>query len=137
MSDYPEKANSVTYEGRVYFKGQSAELRHIQAGNAVCDASMRVSKKFGQTDDDWESVWLPITAWDDAAVTLSKVPHKGEVIVTGRLSVKQGFTTRAGEEVPTHLAIVATEVQPLDEPAGVGAGTSDAWATPGSADTPF
>lgn len=113
MSEFPEKANSVTYEGRVYFKGQQADLRHIRQGNAVCDASMRVSKKYGE---EWESVWLPITAWDDAAVTLSKVPHKGEVIVTGRLSVKKGFQTRDGSEVPSELSIVATEVQPLGEP---------------------
>lgn len=107
------KVNRVEYQGRV-FKVQN--LRFTPGGKAVCNARMSLNKQF---NDEWESFWFTLTAWEEAADTLAACEDKEEVIVRGRMEPSGAFKARNGDEVATGFSIAANEVERLGVPATV------------------
>lgn len=129
MTDY--KQNAVTYEGRLF----GPELRFTPSGTAVCEGRMKVSRKDKRTDE-WANAWFTVTAWQETAEQMAELGDRAEVIVTGRLDVDPGYTTRAGVEVPDRVKITADRVERVG-PSVQRAASEPQRVTEDLADIPF
>lgn len=93
--------------------GRDPELRYTQAGVAVCDFSVAVSRRWSDrntNENKEETTWFRVSAWRGLAETCNQYVRKGmQIMVAGRVSASaylgQDGTARAS------LELLALDVQ--------------------------
>ncbi len=98
--------NNVTIIGRV---GKTPELRHTNAGTAVCEINVAVDG----TDDNVE--WIPVVTWGRTAEAVAAHVNKGRQIgVEGelRVSVWESDTGPTRHDVKVHARSVEFLAKP-------------------------
>jgi single-strand DNA-binding protein len=87
--------------------GQDPELRHTQAGQAVCELSVATSRKY---KDNEETTWHRIVVWGKQAEACAEYLKKGrQVYVEGRLQTRSWNDKDGNKRWITE--IVAEQVQ--------------------------
>src|SRR5438552_3254736 len=96
--------------------GRAPEIRTTNDGMTVASFSLAVSTWSREREGKGEPIWLRIVAFGKLAETVEKLVKKGsQVLVAGRLSVRE-YTTKDGKE-RTSVEIIAQsiEVQHLEK----------------------
>lgn len=81
--------------------GRDPELRTMQSGDAVCNASIAVGRKWrdknsGETKE--QTTWVPLAFWGKSAELFAQYARKGSQIrVNGELTVRK-YTDKDGME---------------------------------------
>jgi len=90
--------------------GRAPELRTTTDGMQVASFSLAVSTWNKEEQAKGEPIWLRIVAFGKLAETVEKFVKKGsEVLVAGRLSVRE-YTNKQGVE-KTAIEIIAKEIE--------------------------
>lgn len=104
--------------------GRIGELRETRTGKSVINFSVAETKRRrvqGGGPNEWEdgdTIWYDLTAWGRLAQNLVAVGDDGEPLIKGGTNVliyahydlKQGFTTKNGEEVGPRPQLVADDI---------------------------
>ena len=99
--------NFCTFVGNA---GRAPEIRTTTDGMTVASFSLAVSTWSKETEGKGEPVWLRIVAFGKLAETVEKFVKKGsQVLVAGRLSVRE-YTTKDGKE-KTSVEIIAQSIE--------------------------
>src|SRR5205085_9883636 len=105
--------NFCTFIGNA---GRAPEIRTTNDGMTVASFSLAVSTWSREAEGKGEPIWLRIVAFGKLAETVEKFVKKGsQVLVAGRLSLRE-YTTKDGKE-RTSVEIIAQsiEVQHLEK----------------------
>jgi len=102
----------VTFCGPV---GQEPEIRFTQSGQAVVSFSVAESNRYhDKSSDSWKekpTTWWRVTAWGQLAENVSASVAKGtRVVVTGRTSTAEDYTTKDGTVRKGQIEVTADEV---------------------------
>jgi single-strand DNA-binding protein len=133
--------NKVMLIGNV---GREPEMTYTPSGSAVTKFSLAVSRRRKNKEtgeNDSETTWFNIVAWERLAETCSSYVHKGsKIYVEGRLVMRE-YTDKEGAK-RTAVDIVISEMELLDprnaRPAdGSSAGTAANAGEVGGDDFPF
>ena len=90
--------------------GRAPEIRTTNDGMTVASFSLAVSTWTRETEGKGEPIWLRIVAFGKLAETVEKFVKKGsQVLVAGRLSVRE-YTTKDGKE-KTSVEILAQSIE--------------------------
>lgn len=111
--------------------GREPEMRYTQAGVAVCDFSVAVSRRWTTNGEQQEeTTWFRVSAWRGLAETCNQYVHKGmQIMVAGRISAS-AFTGQDGEPRAS-LELTALDVQFLGRRGDdAGDGEADADRVP-------
>lgn len=89
--------------------GKTPELRYTNSGKAVCNFSVAVNEKYGETET---TTWYKVVAWDKKAESAGKYLEKGqEVLVEGRVSVEAWADKVSGEPKATLVLTATSPIQ--------------------------
>src|SRR5258708_33776359 len=90
--------------------GRAPEIRATNDGMQVASFSLAVSTWSKEAEGKGEPIWLRIVAFGKLAETVEKFVKKGsQVLVAGRLSVRE-YTTKDGKE-KTAVEILAQSIE--------------------------
>src|SRR5436190_10896760 len=90
--------------------GRAPEIRTTNDGMQVASFSLAVSTWNREAEGKGEPIWLRIVAFGKLAETVEKFVKKGsQVLVAGRLSVRE-YTTKDGKE-KTSVEIIAQSIE--------------------------
>ncbi len=90
--------------------GRAPEIRTTNDGMQVASFSLAVSTWNREQEGKGEPIWLRIIAFGKLAETVEKFVKKGsQVLVAGRLSVRE-YTTKDGKE-KTAVEIIAQSIE--------------------------
>src|SRR5436190_6417608 len=99
--------NFCTFIGNA---GRAPEIRTTNDGMQVALFSLAVSTWSKEAEGKGEPLWLRIVAFGKLAETVEKLVKKGsQVLVAGRLSVRE-YTTKDGKE-KTSVEIIAQSIE--------------------------
>lgn len=104
--------NLCVFVGRL---GKDPELKHMQNGDAVCNTSIAVGRRWkdkssGEMKE--QTTWVPLSFWGKSAELLGQYAKKGaQMRVTGELNVRK-YTDKEGME-KTVTEIRVTDFQLL------------------------
>src|SRR6266487_4850832 len=101
------KYNYCTFVGNA---GRAPEVRTTADGTTIASFSLAVSTWNREAEGKGEPIWLRIVAFGKLAETVEKFVKKGsQVLVAGRLSVRE-YTTKDGKE-RTAVEIIAQSIE--------------------------
>src|SRR6266571_2719148 len=90
--------------------GRAPEIRTTNDGMQIASFSLAVSTWSREAEGKGEPIWLRIVAFGKLAETVEKFVKKGsQVLVAGRLSVRE-YTTKDGKE-KTSVEIIAQSIE--------------------------
>src|SRR6266700_7407728 len=90
--------------------GRAPQIRATNDGMQVASFSLAVSTWSREAEGKGEPIWLRIVAFSKLAETVEKFVKKGsQVLVAGRLSVRE-YTTKDGKE-KTSVEIIAQSIE--------------------------
>ena len=99
--------NSCIFIGNA---GRAPEIRTTNDGMTVASFSLAISTWSREAAEKGEPIWLRIVAFGKLAETVEKFVKKGsQVLVAGRLSVRE-YTTKDGKE-KTAVEILAQSIE--------------------------
>lgn len=133
--------NKVMLIGNV---GREPEMTYTPSGSAVTKFSLAVSRRRKNKEtgeNDSETTWFNIVAWERLAETCSNYVHKGsKIYVEGRLVMRE-YTDKEGAK-RTAVDVVISEMELLDSknarPAdGSSGGVAPSAGEVGGEDFPF
>ncbi|MBN2305469.1 MAG: single-stranded DNA-binding protein [Anaerolineae bacterium] len=97
--------------------GRDPELRYLPSGDAVCDFSVAVSRRWtnrATNEQREETVWFKVSAWRGLAETCKQYVHKGmQIMVTGRVNAS-AYIGQDGQPRAS-LELTAQDVQFLGQ----------------------
>jgi len=112
--------------------GRDPEMKYTQAGVAVCDFSVAVSKSWTDktTNEKREkTTWFRVTAWRGLAETVNTYVHKGmQIMVTGEVNVS-AYTGNDGE-AKASLELTANDIQFLSRKGENGGSGNGGYSGP-------
>lgn len=120
------RINSIDFQTKVY---NVRELRRTQQGNAVCNARVKTNT---QLDDEWQSSWFDLTAWDEAADVLAGCSHGDEVIIRGGRLGCSAYNSKEGLTVEPRIT-----TNQLERVGSLDAGAPARTPPPADSDVPF
>jgi len=96
--------------------GRAPEIRATADGMQVASFSLAVSTWSKEAEGKGEPIWLRIVAFGKLAETVEKFVKKGsQVLVAGRLSVRE-YTTKDGKErTSVEIKAQSIEVQHMEK----------------------
>src|SRR6266487_5747439 len=101
------KYNYCTFVGNA---GRAPEIRTTTDGTQIASFSLAVSTWNREAEGKGEPIWLRIVAFGKLAETVEKFVKKGsQVLVAGRLSIRE-YTTKDGKE-RTAVEIIAQSIE--------------------------
>lgn len=98
--------NLCVFIGRV---GRDPEVRNLPSGEAVCSASIAVSKRWkdkasGETKE--QTTWVPLSMFGKTAELFGQYAKKGtQVRVTGEFSVRKYTDKEGNEKTATEIKV--------------------------------
>lgn len=113
--------NKVILVGRL---GQDPELRHTQAGQAVCNFNLATSEKFNGKDGNSEerTEWHRVVLWGKPAENAHKYLKKGRMVyIEGKIQTREWKDNQDQKRYTTE--VVGTTMQFLNN-SGSGSGSS-------------
>lgn len=102
--------------------GRVDELRETTTGKKVVNFSVAETKRQKNAQsgewEDGDTIWYDFTAWGRLAENLCATDDNGTPYITGgthvvvlaNYTLKSGFTTKSGEEVPARPHLVANDI---------------------------
>lgn len=102
--------------------GVMGELNQTRTGQHVINFSVvETKRRFNKSSNQWEDgdeIWYNLTAWGRLAENLAQVGDDGKPLIRGgthliiqaRYDLKQGFTTKDGQEVGPQPQLVAEDI---------------------------
>jgi len=88
--------------------GKNPELRVTPTGKSVCNFTVAVNEKYGETV---ATTWYKVVTWDKLAESCNKYLTKGQLVYCeGRVQV-EAWKDKVSEEAKASLVLVAKTVQ--------------------------
>jgi len=84
--------------------GQDPELRYTNAGKAVCNLSVAVSKKINGED---KTYWYKVTVWEDLGELVAKEFVKGDPIHIEGPVIAEGWQDRTSNQIKAAVKFTA------------------------------
>lgn len=114
--------NQVIMIGRMV---ADPELRHTQAGDAVCNFNIAVDRRFKAKDGTREADFFSCVAWRNTASFLKDYGEKGRnVAIVGELQTRK-YEKDGQKRTVTEIVVSSAEfvgAKPESEPSGAKAG---------------
>src|SRR5947207_14731492 len=96
--------------------GRAPEIRTTTDGMQVASFSLAVSTWSKEAEGKGEPIWLRIVAFGKLAETVEKFVKKGsQVLVAGRLSVREYITKEGKERTSVEIIAQSIEVQHMEK----------------------
>lgn len=93
--------------------GRDPEMRFLQNGNSVCNASIGINRPGAKKDDGQEADWIKLEIWGEDGQRFADTCRKGqEVYVVGRVKTDRWTDRNSGEERMA-LCCMVKQWQPL------------------------
>lgn len=98
--------NLCVFVGRL---GKDPELKHMQSGDAVCNTSIAVGRRWkdkssGEMKE--QTTWVPLAFWGKSAELLGQYAKKGaQIRVTGELTVRKYTDKENMERTVTEIRV--------------------------------
>lgn len=114
--------NLCVFIGRV---GRDPEVRNLPSGEAVCSASIAVSKRWkdkasGETKE--QTTWVPLSMFGKTAELFGQYAKKGtQVRVTGEFSVRKYTDKEGAEKTATEIKVQDFQLLGAKPEGGAGA----------------
>lgn len=113
--------------------GRDPEMRFLQNGNSVCNASIGINRPGAKKDDGQEADWIKLEIWGEDGQRFADACRKGqEVHVVGRVKTDRWTDRNSGQE---RMALCCMVKQWQLMPAG-GAAATPAASAPAAAPAP-
>ncbi len=107
------RASSHHFIGRL---GRDPEMRFLQSGNSVCNASIGINRPGAKKDDGQDADWIKLELWGEDGQRFADTCRKGqEVHVVGRVKTDRWTDRNTGEE-RVALVCIVKQWQPLQAP---------------------
>jgi len=88
--------------------GKTPELRYTPSGKAVCNFTVAVNEKYGETE---ATTWYKVVAWGKLAEACTQYLTKGRLVLAeGRVQV-EAWKDKVSEEAKASLVLVAEKVE--------------------------
>lgn len=114
--------------------GRDPEMRFLQNGNSVCNASIGINRPGAKKDDGQEPDWIKLEIWGEDGQRFADACRKGqEVHVVGRVKTDRWTDRNSGQE---RMALCCMVKQWQLIPAGGAAAAPAAPAAPTPAAAP-
>lgn len=79
--------------------GRDPEMRFLQNGNSVCNASIGINRPGAKKDDGQEADWIKLEIWGEDGQRFADTCRKGqEVHVVGRVKTDRWTDRNSGQE---------------------------------------
>lgn len=79
--------------------GRDPEMRYLQNGNSVCNASIGINRPGAKKDDGQEADWIKLEIWGEDGQRFADACRKGqEVHVVGRVKTDRWTDRNSGQE---------------------------------------
>src|SRR6266568_1093446 len=96
--------------------GRAPEIRTTNDGTTIASFSLAVSTWSREAEGKGEPIWLRIVAFGKLAETVEKFVKKGsQVLVAGRLSLRESTTKDGKERTSVEIIAQSIEVQHLEK----------------------